>query len=125
MVVLYYNVSSSSCRKAKSWFEKYEIEFIEKRVSNISKEDLLYALFLTKNGFSDLLKRTHQCDLTMKKKIEGIVSMSFNEGVDLLLKNPQLLKVPLIIAKDKLVIGYNSEEIRIFVPRGYRGLKRV
>lgn len=120
MVVLYYNVSNCSCRKAKRWFRANGIEIEEKRIDYISKKDLIYALSLSEKGFSDLLKRTTQCDAHMKEMIENIICMSFNDGVDLLLENPHLIKVPLMLDKHKLVIGYNSEEIRVFVPSQHR-----
>jgi regulatory protein spx len=35
-------------------------------------------------------------------------------------ENPELLKTPLILEGNKLLVGYNKEQIRIFLPKIYR-----
>ena len=51
MVVIYYRLSSVSCRKASFWFQDRDIKTLEKRIGQISKKDLLQALRLSGNGF--------------------------------------------------------------------------
>ncbi|WP_270318311.1 ArsC/Spx/MgsR family protein [Lactococcus petauri] len=47
-------------------------------------------------------------------------STSLNEGINYLKVNPNLLRSPIIIEKDKVLIGYNPEQIRMFLPQAYR-----
>lgn len=92
----------------------------EKRVEQITRADIIKALSITQNGFTDLLKNRNIATFPLDRKLQKIYSLSFNEGVNFILENPEVLKVPLILESNKLVIGYNSEEMRVFIPRGQR-----
>lgn len=123
MVVLYYTKSNKACRAASAWFQERNISVHRKHVRSISKSHLLYSLSLSENGFNDLLKRTSNCDAHVKVVIEKIQSVSFNEGVSLVLKHPEVLRMPLIIDKDKIVTGFHPDRIRIFIPHYYRRIE--
>lgn len=47
-------------------------------------------------------------------------SLSLYKGLDLLRRHTELLITPLILEGKKSLIGYNSEEIRKFLPQTYR-----
>lgn len=123
MIRLYYNLSNSSCKKAIQWFKDHDLPVVEKRVSKMTRRDLLKSLELSETGFSTLLKSSHRCELEVKRKLEKALSLSFNEAVNFTLENTEVLKVPLILDENKLVLGYNSETIRVFVPRIYRDIE--
>ena len=125
MVVLYYGFSSKSCRKARLWFKEHRIPVDERRIRFITREDLLSALRLSERGFRDLLKRSEQCDERLSALIEHTMNLSFPAAVDFTLENPDVLKVPLILDENKLVIGYNTETIRVFIPQRYRNMERL
>lgn len=80
MIVLYYNRSNGSCRKAIRWFRERGIFILEKRIEYISKSDLMEALTLSNNGFQDLLKNRNITTPSLENKIQEILSLSFNEG---------------------------------------------
>lgn len=46
--------------------------------------------------------------------------MTFNDSIEYILKNPDVLKSPIILAKKKLLVGYDSEKIRMFIPQKKR-----
>ena len=46
--------------------------------------------------------------------------MSLNDLIDFIYKNPSCLKRPIIVDDKKIQVGYNSEEIRTFIPRARR-----
>lgn len=123
MITLYYGVSSAPSRKALQWFEKHDIECYKKRIDRICKEDLLRFLALSENGFSDLLKNPNRTKQLYLKQMECLEEMSFNTSIDFILKHPHLLRVPLILEGDKFSIGYNGEDIRVFLSRKYRNLE--
>lgn len=125
MVVLYHGFNSKSCRKARHWFREHHINVDEKRIRCISREDLLSALRLSERGFRDLLKRSEHCDERLSALIEHTMNLTFLEAVDFTLENPDVLKVPLILDENKLVIGYNTETIRVFIPQSYRNIERL
>ncbi|WP_081165175.1 ArsC/Spx/MgsR family protein [Lactococcus garvieae] len=123
MIVLYYTLSNISCRKAINWFHEKEIPIAEKNISDISKSDLIHTLRLSENGFLDLLRRPAQCKDFMKSMIEDVLEMSFNDSVKFILSHPEILRLPLIIDKNKYIVGYNTEKIRIFISRAYRNTR--
>ncbi len=43
--------------------------------------------------------------------------MKISELIDFVLKNPSVLKRPIIVDDRRVVVGYNEEEITVFLPR--------
>lgn len=115
-IKMYTNMSSASCRKAINWFSEERIPFVEIKLnkSGITKEQLKHILSLTDNGLDDLLKRT--------VNRERLDDLSLNEALDRIVENPEMLKVPIIISGRKMLIGYQEEHIRAFIPKSYRKL---
>ncbi|KXT60325.1 ArsC/Spx/MgsR family protein [Lactococcus sp. DD01] len=46
--------------------------------------------------------------------------MNFDAGIDFLLDNPELLQSPIVIDSNKYMIGFNSDDIRQFLPKKFR-----
>ena len=46
-----------------------------------------------------------------------------NELIDLIEKNPSLLRRPIILDDRRMQVGYNEDEIRRFLPRSVRRLE--
>lgn len=105
------------------WFKKHDIECCKKRIDRICKEDLLHFLSLSENGFSDLLKNPNRTKHLYLKQMECLEKMNFNTSIDFIIKHPHLIRVPLILDGDKFSIGYNEEDIRIFLSKKYRNLE--
>lgn len=124
MVRFYYDPSNNSSRKAMEWFKKLGIEISILKIQYISKEDLLNILYLSEQGFSDILKRKGKSKPNLEKMKREVMNMKFSEGVDFILNHTELLRIPIIIDEKKLLIGFHSVEIRKFTPRSYRNLDR-
>jgi Arsenate reductase and related proteins, glutaredoxin family len=120
MIRLYYGSSSTSSRMAYAWFKNRALEISIRKTKYISKEDLLHILRLSNNGFSDILKSGNKSTSKIQQKIELLKEMKFNDGLNYIMENPEVLRVPIIFDEKKLLIGYNSEEIRKFTPALYR-----
>lgn len=123
MIILYYTLSNESCRKALKWFKDHEIEIFKKRIRYISKKDLIHALSISEYGFYELLKRPEQCEISIQRAIGKIFDMSFNDSLNFIMAHPEVLRVPLMIDKNNVITGYNSETIRTFIPKDYRNVK--
>lgn len=113
LIKIYYSTRNSSSKKAVEWFKNKGIAISAKRIQHISKEDLMHVLSMSEQGFTDILKKTGKCNSNIER-------MKFSEGVLFIQNHVELLKLPIIIGKNKLMIGYNSEEIRKFIPKNYR-----
>lgn len=119
MITIYTTNSCASCRKAKQWFNEHRIVFKEKNMfSNpVTKEDIIKILENTENGFEDIISTRSK--IIVENNID-IDSMKFNDLVDFIIKNPSVLRRPIIVDDNKLQVGYNDEDIRIFIPRELR-----
>ena len=101
MINLYTTTSCTSCRKAKSWFEKNGIDYIER---NISKDPL------TVDEIKSILRMTEGTD----------DALPLQELYKLLRNHPTMIKRPIIQDEKKIQVGYQEEEIRAFIPRRLR-----
>ena len=119
MIKVYLSGSCSSCRKARKWLRKRQLEFMEINLSStvMSKEDLIKILSLTENGLEDIIAVRGKTYLNLEQEFE---SLSLEEAIRLIQKNPRLLKRPLIFDDNRLLVGFNEDGIRAFVPTEVR-----
>ena len=89
------------------------------RRSNINNKDVYDEIC------QETLNQRQECYddefLKIIKQFEGKVSM--NELIDLIEKNPSLLRRPIILDDRRMQVGYNEDEIRRFLPRSVRRLE--
>ena len=102
----------STCQKAKKWLEEHNIEFTER---NIVEEN---------PSFDELQTWYKQSGLPIKKffNTSGLVykemqlkdklrSMSEEEQLKLLASNGMLVKRPMVISEDKVLVGFKEAEL--------------
>ena len=121
MIQIYTTPSCASCRKAKKWFDQYNIPYSEKNIFSIklSKEDIFKMLANSENGFEDIISTRSK--IFKEKKLEPD-NMSVQELVDFIIEYPSVLKRPIIINENELQVGYNNEDITIFLPKELRNI---
>lgn len=124
MITLYYGTSDISSKRAKRWFEETGIEVQMKKIKEMSKEDLSQILFLSEKGFSDVLKNNIRINTRDKELLRKYKELNFNEALVFLLEHLELLRLPLAFDDCRLMIGFNDDEIRQFIPQSYRRVKR-
>lgn len=119
MIQIYTTPSCASCRKAKKWFEKYQIPYAEKNIFSIklSKTDIFKMLENAENGFDDIISTRSK--IFKEKKLDPD-TMSVQALVDFIIDYPSVLKRPIIINESELQVGYNNEDITIFLPKELR-----
>lgn len=119
MIQIYTTPSCASCRKAKKWFDQYKIPYSEKNIFSIklSKEDIFRMLANSENGFDDIISTRSK---VFKEKQLEPDNMTIQELVDFIIENPSVLKRPIIINENELQVGYNNEDITIFLPKELR-----
>ncbi len=122
MIQIYTTPSCASCRKAKKWFDQYNIPYSEKNIFSIklSKEDIFKMLANSENGFEDIISTRSK--IFKEKKLEPD-NMSVQELVDFIIEYPSVLKRPIIINENELQVGYNNEDITIFLPKELRNIE--
>ncbi|MDF2589570.1 MAG: transcriptional regulator, Spx/MgsR family [Anaerocolumna sp.] len=101
----------STCKKAKSWLDKKNIHYIDRDITiqNPKKEELSQWLQMgdlpIKRFFntSGLMYK----DLKLKEKLE---TLSEDEQLTLLASHGMLVKRPLLIADNFVLIGFNEDK---------------
>ena len=121
MIRIYTAPSCASCRKVKSWLKEHNIPYVEKNIfSTLLREiELKELLERSENGTDDIISKRSKI---IKENDIDIDSMSINELIKFIQDNPSVLKRPIMIDERRFQVGYNAEEIRVFIPRELRKL---
>lgn len=119
VVTLYSSSSCTSCRKARSWLVEHDIEFVERNIFKqpLSKEEIKGILRLTEEGTEEIISTRSKVFTDLKIKIDDLTLSAL---VDLIQANPAILKRPIMLDDRRLQVGYNEDEIRLFLPRHVR-----
>lgn len=122
MITLYSSASCTSCRKARSWLEEHEIPFTEKNVSTekITDQELKSILQLTENGTKEIISQRSQAFRDLNIDIE---EMPLGKVLHLIQQHPGIMRRPILVDDKRLLVGYNEEDIRCFLPRDIRKLE--
>lgn len=85
--------------------------------SPLSRDELLKILSYTENGTEDIISTRSK---VFQKLDIDVDELSVSELINLISKNPSLLRRPIIMDNKRMQIGFNEDEIRAFLPRDYR-----
>lgn len=119
MIKIYVSPSCASCRKVLKWFDEQQIPYEEKNIfaSTLNEKELKEILIKSENGTDDIISERSK---VMKEQNIDVNSMTISELVQFIRKNPSVLKRPIMVDDRRIQVGYNSEEIRTFIPREAR-----
>ena len=121
MVKIYVTPTCSSCRKAKKWLDERNVEYKEINLlqTKLTNEDLNLILKNTENGFDDIISTRSK---VIKDNNIDINEMTVSELKQFIIDNPTILRRPIIVDDKRLQVGYNEEDIDIFMPDDLRRL---
>lgn len=110
MLFIYYP-KCSTCQKAKKWLDEHHVEYTERHIveENPTAEELKG--WYEKSGLP--LKRFFNTSGLLYKEMklkDKLPSMSEEEMLKLLATNGMLVKRPLLIAGDKVLVGFKEAE---------------
>ncbi|WP_419887821.1 transcriptional regulator SpxA [Neobacillus niacini] len=119
MVTLFTTPSCGSCRKAKAWFEKHQIDYIERNIiaEPLTIDEIKSILRLTEEGTDEIISTTSKVFQELNVDIE---SLPLNALYNLITNNPKMLRRPIMLDEKRLQVGYNEDEITRFLPRRLR-----
>lgn len=119
MIKVYTSPSCTSCRKARAWLQANQHEFEEKNIfaEPLTESEIKKILAATEGGVQDII--------STRSKIYEKLGIDFNEltlkqMIVLFKEYPSLLRRPILIDEKRILIGFNEDEIRSFVPREIR-----
>ena len=101
----------STCQKAKKWLEEHQVAFDDRHIveQNPTKEEL--AQWYHKSGL--VLKRFSNTSGMLYKELalkDKLPQMSEEEQLALLATNGMLVKRPLVIGEDFVLVGFKEKE---------------
>lgn len=116
MIQLYTFTSCTSCRKARDILSQNHIPFVEKNMSvePMTREELLHILSFTTSGTTEITSKRSQ---EIKNLRFNLDDLSLNEWVELAMEHPGILRRPLLLSDEQLIVGYNKEEYAGFVKK--------
>ena len=119
MIKIYTSPSCSSCRKVKKWFDEEKIPYVERNifVATLNENELKDILMKSENGTDDIISPRSKI---VKDSGVDIDSLTINQLIDFIKTNPSILKRPIMVDDRKIQVGYNPEDIRVFIPRARR-----
>lgn len=122
MVTLFTTPSCTSCGKAKSWLEEYDIPYEERSIYSkpLTSREIRSIMRMTENGTEDIISTRSKAYKELDKDIDDL---STKELMNLIQEKPGLLRRPILIDEKRIQIGYNADEIRRFLPREVRALE--
>ena len=117
--IIVYTNNIKSTRPIK-FFDDHNVEVIERRVSRslepLTEKEVIKILNVS-GGFQDILADRSR---VYKEKIEPLLNageITVKELIQFIIKNPSVLRYPIIIDEKRCEIGYNDDNIRAFLPR--------
>jgi len=121
VIKIYVTPTCSSCRKAKKWLDEHNVKYKEINLlqTKLTNDDLNLILKNTENGFEDIISLRSKA---IKELDKDINEMTVNELKTFIINNPTVLKRPIIVDDDKMQVGYNEEDIDVFMPNDLRKL---
>lgn len=101
----------TTCQKAKKWLESRGIEFTDRNIvdKNPSKEEL--TKWISKSGLE--IKKWFNTSGLKYKQLglkDKLTTMSDEEKIELLASDGMLVKRPVLITKNEVVVGFKEDE---------------
>lgn len=116
MIKIYYSPSCASCRKVKQWFDEQNIPYVGIDIfsKTLKEEDIKEMIVKSIDGTDEII--SPRSKIVTENNID-FDSMTISELISFIKKNPSVLRRPIIVDDRRIQVGYNSEEIRTFIPR--------
>ena len=121
MIVVYTSPGCASCRKVKQWLKDRDLDFIEKNIFSfmLNETEIKHLLKRSENGTDDIISKRSK--IIQQNRVD-VEDMTTNELVHFIQQNPSILRRPIIVSERNFLVGYDDEEIDVFIPPELRNL---
>ncbi|MFD1429347.1 Spx/MgsR family RNA polymerase-binding regulatory protein [Lacticaseibacillus mingshuiensis] len=111
--------SCSSSRRAVAWLQDNDIPHIKRTSSEspLSFDEVLKLLIRCEHGFLDILSVRGRAYASLK---DSLANLQLNDLIAKIVEDPSLLRYPIIMDGEKVLVGFNRSEIRKFTPSDKR-----
>lgn len=120
MIKVYKNKSYNfAIDRIKTLFNNYHVSYEILKPHRLKREYIRHILKISDNGFEQIMVSKMKGGKLYSQVFgeKDIEDYTVNEMVDILLIHPQLLRSPIIFNDTKLLVGYDPDGIRLFLPR--------
>lgn len=119
MILIYTSFGSASTKKVKQWLKTNKLCFIERNIHSITLEkgEIRYLLERSLNGADDIISKKSRAYKELNIDID---ELSTSQLVDIIQKQPTILKRPILLDNHNFVVGYDVDEITTFTPKSKR-----
>lgn len=124
MINLYFTGNCSSLFQVKEWFSDQGIAFREVRLSDdyLLRKTLFSILPLLEGDITDMICKSRR--KSYKHLINNEKGWTVCKLIEQIINYPQILHQPIICDGISVQFGFNSDEIRTFIPKKIRVLER-
>ena len=121
MIVIYTSPGCASCRKVKQWLKEKDLPYIEKNIFKtlLNDSEIKHLLIRSENGTDDIISKRSK---VIQENNIDIDSMTLDNLISFIKHNPSVLKRPIILNEKNFQVGYDAEEITMFVPEELRNV---
>lgn len=101
----------STCQKAKKWLDENKIEYTERHIVEANPSENELRTWYERSGL--LLKKFFNTSGMLYKEMklkDKLPEMSEEEQIKLLATNGMLVKRPLVVDEDKVLVGFKETE---------------
>ncbi|USI64671.1 Spx/MgsR family RNA polymerase-binding regulatory protein [Lactococcus petauri] len=119
MIKIYLSKSNITSRKVKDWLTAQGLEFeeIDWHKYGMTRSDFYKILSLTENGTEEIIsQRSH----IYPDFYKALPALTLADVFSWVCSHRSLLRLPLILDERRLLVGYSSDQIRIFLTRQTR-----
>lgn len=108
--------SCTSCRKTKKWLNANQVSFKERHLfrDTPTAVELKKILALTTEGIDEILATRSEAYKRLQVNID---EMALSDVIQLLTEEPKLLRRPILLNGERLVIGHNEDALRNLVAK--------
>ncbi|AYG00586.1 ArsC/Spx/MgsR family protein [Lactococcus allomyrinae] len=117
--------SDKRAYKAVEWLESHQLPYKIITRKELTGELIKEILLVSDRGFDEIMVSRFRVSHAHKLFYEkfDFEKMTVNRLVHILLEFPELLRSPIIFDEKKILVGFNGDEIRKFLPRTHYGRK--
>lgn len=101
----------TTCKKAKSWLEKSNIEFEERPIKEENPNENELKQWIEKSGYP--IKKFFNTSGTVYKDLnikEKLTEMTEEEQIKLLATDGMLVKRPILVGENIVLVGFKEDE---------------
>lgn len=122
MMKIFTMPSSTGSRRAMQWMKDHRVQFTEQRLDQepLTIAQLKGILLLTDDGTDDIISKRSLAYKGLLKQGLQMDDMTITELRDLIEQNPRMLRFPIIVDQHKLMVGFDEDRVRVFLPRMQR-----